>query len=218
MLIDLDYLAIKYNLQLKGIMHIGAHLCEEIVKYDRYLPRQHVVWVEANTEKVASSKLKYPDILIETAVVSDVREKVIFHVANNGESSSFLEFGTHASYYPHIQYIQHFEAMTVPITDILCKYPDIPFNFINLDIQGAELKALKGFGEYLANVDYIYTEVNEEEVYGGGALIGEIDDYLSKWEFVRVFTSMVPQKWGDAFFVKKKLLTEFDIHNPIFIR
>lgn len=206
MLISLEYLVRKYNVILKGILHIGAHLCEETVKYDSYLSRNNVVWVEANIYKVNESKKRYPDILIEHAVVSDVRECVKFNISNNGESSSFLELGTHKNYYPGIEYIDHFFAETIPITDIIEKYPEIPFNFVNLDIQGVELKALKGFGDCLSKIDYIYTEVNEEEVYCGCGLIGEIDDYLEKWGFVRVEQCMVPEKWGDAFYVKYHLL------------
>ena len=38
-------------------------------------------------------------------------------------------------------------------------------NFLNLDIQGAELKALKSLQDYLHKVDYIYTEVNVDYLY-----------------------------------------------------
>lgn len=204
MLINLNDLVKKYNLNLKGILHIGAHLCEEIVKYDLYLPRNMVVWVEANIVKINQSKQMHPNIFIEHAVVSDTREQVDFYISNNGESSSFLKLGTHKYYYPGITYIGEFRAETVPITDIIEKYPDIPFNFVNLDIQGAELKALKGFGDYLSKIDYIYSEVNEEYVYEGCGLIGEIDDYLQQWGFVRVETSMTSHKWGDAFYINTR--------------
>ena len=56
---------------------------------------------------------------------------------------------------------------------------DIEYNFLNFDIQGAELKALKGMEEYLNKVDYLYTEVNSNYVYVGCALITELDEYLN---------------------------------------
>ena len=87
--------------------------------------------------------------------------------------------------------------------DIICKY-DIDYNFLNLDIQGAELKALKGMEEYLDKVDYIYTEVNEDYVYKGCALVSELDEFLGKYGFTRVETSWAGNcKWGDAFYIKK---------------
>ena len=79
-------------------------------------------------------------------------------------------------------------------------------NFLNLDIQGVELRALKSMEKYLQHVQYIYTEVNTEQVYKGCDLVGDIDLYLAKYGFARVCTSMCGNYgWGDAFYVKKKL-------------
>jgi hypothetical protein len=90
------------------------------------------------------------------------------------------------------------------LKDILCNYNNIPFNFLNLDIQGVELKALKGMESYLDSIDYIYTEVNSDYVYKDCALVTEIDDYLKQFNFVRVETQWCENfRWGDAFYVKK---------------
>lgn len=140
---------------------------------------------------------------IENAIVSDVIEKVKFNISNNGQSSSMLEFGLHSIFHPYVHYINYFEAETQLLKNIICKY-DIDYNFINLDIQGSELKALKGMEEYLYKVDYIYTEVNSDYVYKNCALISEIDDYLKKFGFERVETEWCgDNKWGDAFYIRK---------------
>jgi hypothetical protein len=76
------------------------------------------------------------------------------------------------------------------------------YNFMNLDIQGAELLALRGAGDILKNFDYIYTEVNIEELYDGCCLMNEIDEYLKQFGFKRVITEMTQYGWGDAFYVK----------------
>ena len=90
-------------------------------------------------------------------------------------------------------------AKTQLLKDILPKYEDIHFNFLNLDIQGAELKALKSMGDYLNNVDYIYTEVNSDYVYEDCALITELDDYLSQFNLKRVETKWCGHFRWDAF-------------------
>jgi hypothetical protein len=72
-----------------------------------------------------------------------------------------------------------------------------------LDIQGAELKALKGMEEYLSKIDYIYTEVNSDYVYKDCALIGEVDEYLEKFGLKRVETQIYTEyRWGDAFYIR----------------
>lgn len=205
MLISLEELVAKYNIEFKGILHVGAHECEEIVLYEKYLPRNKILWVDALKDKVQMCKSKYNDLLIECAVVSDKKEIVNWNRSNNGESSSILNFGLHQHFHPHIHYIESQKRDSVPLSDFIGNY-DISYNFINLDIQGAELKALKGMESYLNNVDYIYTEVNSDYVYEECALIGEIDDYLLQFNLHRVETLWCcDYRWGDAFYIRKHL-------------
>lgn len=203
MLIPLHDLVKKYNVNFKGILHVGAHECEEIKEYDSYLPRNKVLWIEALPGKVDLCKHKYSDVLIENAVVSDVIETVRFNVSNNGQSSSMLDFGLHSTFHPDVHYVTCFEAETKLLKDIICNY-DISYNFLNLDIQGVELKALKGMENYLNNVDYVYSEVNSDYVYKDCALVTEIDEYLLKFGLHRVETKWCGDfKWGDAFYIRK---------------
>ena len=114
-----------------------------------------------------------------------------------------MEFGLHSTFHPHVTYIDSFEGETKLLKDVISKYP-IEYNFLNFDIQGVELKALKGMEEYLCNVDYLYTEVNSDYVYKDCALVTELDDYLSKFGLERVETEWYGDcKWGDAFYIRK---------------
>jgi FkbM family methyltransferase len=201
MLIPLQNLVRQYNICFKGILHVGAHECEELVEYERYLHRNKILWVEALPRKVALCKARYPNVLIENAIVSDVVEDITFNVSNNGQSSSILEFGLHSTYHPSVHYVTAFNGTTKLLKDILPKY-EIDYNFLNFDIQGAELKALKGMEEYLHKVDYLYTEVNSDYVYKGCALISELDEYLKTFGLYRVETKWTEYKWGDAFYVR----------------
>lgn len=203
MLIPLHELVHKYKINFKGILHVGAHECEELNDYETYLSRNKILWVEAMQNKVELCKNKYNNLNIEQAVVSDKIENVLFNVANNGQSSSILDFGLHSHYHPQVHYIESLNCETKLLKDILIKY-DINCNFINLDIQGAELKALKGMEEYLPRVDYVYTEVNSDYVYKDCSLITELDDYLKQFGLIRVETKWTDCKWGDAFYMRNK--------------
>jgi FkbM family methyltransferase len=186
---------------LKGILHVGAHECEEIYDYERYIGRDKILWIEALPEKVNLCKSRFENLHIENAIVSDKIEKVTFNVANNGQSSSILEFGLHLQYHPHVHYVNTFECETKLLKDLLPNY-DIQFNFLNLDIQGSELKALKGMEDYLHNVDYIYTEVNSDQVYKDCTIVTELDEYLKQFGLVRIETRWTDFKWGDAFYMR----------------
>jgi FkbM family methyltransferase len=202
MLIPIDFLINKYNINFKGILHVGAHECEEIFSYEKYINRNKILWVEALPDKVELCKQRFPELLIENAIVSNNNEMVTFNRSNNGQSSSILDLGLHKIHHPHVWYVDSFTSETKMLKDIICNY-DITYNFINLDIQGAELKALMGMEEYLPTIDYIYSEVNSDYVYEGCSLVNEIDEYLQKFGFQRVETKWFENcQWGDAFYIR----------------
>jgi len=198
----------QFPLTITGILHVGAHECEELKDYQAVgIEVGKTYWVEAMPEKVAWCKNRYGEKLhINQAVIDETDGKeVTFNVTNNGESSSILEFGSHAVNHPHVHVVGKM-AMTTTRLDTLIERERIPIehlNFINLDIQGVELRALKSMEKYLPHVKYIYTEVNSEEVYKGCNLIGEMDTYLQQFGFKRVAQHIYTEYgWGDAFYIK----------------
>jgi FkbM family methyltransferase len=136
------------------------------------VPREKILWIEAIPKNVEHCRQTYPGIRIEQAVVSDTKETVQFNISsNNGESSSFLELEKHKEYYPWIHYTHYFITETQRLENILDRYTDTVFNLLSLDIQGTELRALRGMENYLKNVDAIYSEVNKTYLYKDCALI-----------------------------------------------
>lgn len=207
MLIPLGYLIKKYNIRgkVKGIIHIGAHECEEKKDYERFKIK-NVYWVEAMNDKVKMMKERYKNINIYQAVISDKDdEEITLNISNNGQSSSILELGTHKEKHPTIHYIDKQVSKSKTLKTLIEeeKIDMNNVNFLNLDIQGAELKALKSMGDYLKKIDYIYTEVNSDYLYIDCCLIGEIDEYLGLFGFKRVEKKMCGDTgWGDAFYLR----------------
>jgi FkbM family methyltransferase len=206
MLIPLYTLVKRYNLDdIKGIIHVGAHELEEKVAYDMFGIR-NVFWFDAIEEKVEQMKQRYPEVEIINATVSDKDdEEVEFIVTNNYQSSSILELEMHKTIYPDITETRRFKTKTVTLDTMAKTHEKMKeCNFINLDIQGAELKALKGAENLLPNVDYIYTEVNVAPLYKDCPMIWDIDNYLGSKGFARLDTSITNQMWGDAFYYRLK--------------
>lgn len=208
MLINLNLLINQFNLKINGILHIGAHECEELTIYNQNgIPTNSIIWIEANPEIIKKTRLKYPNVNIIEAIISDVDDQAVnFNISNNGQSSSILDLGVHKKYHPTIHYISKFEGKTRTVKSIYNQYniPNDFANFLNIDIQGAELLALKGMDKLLNNFDYLYLEVNTDQVYINCALVDEIDKYLLDFGFIRVMTKMTKCQWGDAFYIKKK--------------
>jgi hypothetical protein len=128
---------------------------------------------------------------------------VTFNISNNGQSSSLLEFGTHATEHPHVVYIDKIQQKSITINTFAQrnKINMSWCNFWNFDIQGAELIALKGATKYIHHAEAIYLEVNEKELYKGCGLITEIDEFLAQYNFKRVITNITEHGWGDALYI-----------------
>ena len=121
MLISLEHLINKYNIIFTGILHVGMHEAEEIVEYEKYIGRDKILWIEAIPDKVQYCISKFPSILVENAIISDVEEEVNFNISNNGQSSSILELGLHKSLHPEVYYITSFKSQSKRLDNVISK-------------------------------------------------------------------------------------------------
>lgn len=198
MLIDWKDLGIENN--ISRLLHVGGHLAEEAEIYDDRV--DEVVWIEADIDRAREIKNLTGDEVI-CAVVGDANREVTFHEANNGQSSSILELGTHKQVHPEVEYISERTVQMYPLSTVIESLDLGSFEMLNLDIQGAELMALKGLGDHIDSVNYIYTEVNRKKLYKDCCLIGEIDSFLFSHGFQRAKVVWTDFGWGDAFYVRK---------------
>jgi hypothetical protein len=118
--------------------------------------------------------------------------------ANQGQSSSVLEPGTHLDTYPQIT----FDNKVKVKIDRLDNFDFSDCNVLNIDVQGYELEVLKGATETLKHIDMILTEVNTGEVYKGCAKMEELDNYLRG--FKRVYEHIFGNiNYGDAIYIRQ---------------
>lgn len=174
-------------------LHVGAHTAEEADGY-RSIDAE-VIWVEA--QKDLADQLQAEGYDVRHAAIWSEPTLLTFHTTSNGQSSSLLPLALHRERYPNITVTQTQLIETTTI-DALKLAPD----FLNLDIQGAELPALKGATQTLKGVKWIYTEVSTEELYEGQALEPELTDWLAARGFKKSLQVLTDYGWGDALYVR----------------
>lgn len=200
-----------FGVKCTGVLHLGASIGEEL---DFYESRnvQKILYVEANPEVHARldervHQLSKPlDIRTFCFAASDKEEELDFYLTSNLKSSSILEMAEHKDLYPFITdsgkiTVQAKRAETVFSPDDFEK-----INAMVLDIQGAELKALKGCDSLLHQIDFIISEVHFGELYVGSPRIENLDDFLKTKGFRRIDTISNAKNWGDALYVNTKFL------------
>lgn len=221
MLLNFSDIFNRYNKlkPIKGIVHIGAHHGNESKEYQAH-KIDNVVWFEALHKTFVELKKNVgslPSNITFNVALSEVDGRSNFYVTDNGRgnngSSSILQLGKHAIHYPHVK-VREVVDVEVSRFDTLVAKKQLDmskYNFLNIDVQGAELHVIKGIGKFLDGFDYIIAEVNEAELYKGGALLDELNAYLNDRGFTLKDKSMTKYEWGDALFVKDYIEVDSNI-------
>ena len=204
MLISFTQIKNNYKMNISGIIHVGGHFGEEICEYVETGIQNIVIFeplvsnfttLERNVRNLNANIQGHQVALGSTEGTVDM-----YVSSNKGLSSSILKPKKHLTQYRDITFNVK-ESVDLKTLD---SYNYKNFNFLNMDVQGYELEVLKGAKKTLEYIDYVYCEVNRDEVYENNAYIEEIDEFLSSYNMERVETDWQGDTWGDALYIKNK--------------
>ena len=209
MMMSLQELNKKYKISSQGIMHAGAHLLEE---RQAYLSSgvKNIFWIEGNPALAghirniihSSSSPSCEEIFASTLVDDIGGKKVTFHLAENTQTSSILSFGTHSQEMPGVAHNGAIDIQTQRLDQLIEEFglSGNCFDFLNVDVQGVELRVIRGLGCHLKHIKWIYTEINLRETYLGCDKLWMLDFYLVFRGFRRKELWLATRSWGDAFY------------------
>jgi FkbM family methyltransferase len=207
------------NTPVNVIFEFGARYCEDTLEFEKLYPDAKIFSFECNPTTLPVCRARVLDkrqiTLIESAIgnhdgtvkfypINKEKTKTDWEDGNQGASSLFKASGN----YKIEEY--HQDEIEVPITkaDTFIKSHNInAVDILWMDIQGAELMALEGFGKELEKVKLIQTEVEFMEIYSGQPLFSDIDTFLKSNGFTFLGFSTKNHHFGDAIFINSSLLT-----------
>jgi FkbM family methyltransferase len=208
MMINLHDAIKKYSMNITGVIHVGGHHGEEYYTYKSISSIDNIIFFEPDKDsfKKLTEKTSHDNkvICVNKALGPFSCEATLHRTPNqDGQSNSILEPFKHTHIYPGIVFT---DKDTVKVEPLDKFQPNPKLNFLNMDVQGAELNVLLGASSTLKNIEYILTEVNTDELYKNCALIEDLDYFLGKYNFKRVKTvlDIDSQAWGDALYIKEK--------------
>ncbi len=206
-----------HNITPRGIILIGAYDGKTLKRLN--LPNTvKILVIDANqgaVERLQENFADSPNIQVVQAAIANHNDTVTLHLTSLESSSSILPWKQYGEIYPNIKEIQQLTLSSRTLDTLLEELNLSPsdFNILILDIQGAELLALEGANQLLNTLDAIYTNVHYQELFEGGALAEEVNQFLSDYQFdiVAEDTPYHPA-WGEAFYVRQTVRTEDGIH------
>ncbi|RZI81731.1 MAG: FkbM family methyltransferase [Rubrivivax sp.] len=212
-MIDLHAQCQQHGIQVRGVIHVGAHEGKEIGLYENTLNAQRVLYVEANpavfarlTSNINERADKKSAVILVNRAVSDTNGTLQLHLATFDQSSSILPMELHREVYPQVEPAGSIDVQASRLDDLMADFALNPtgFNLLNIDVQGAEALVLRGAPEVLKHVEAVNVEVNFADLYRGGALIEDIEAILLAAGFKRVaLCCPYHPTWGDALYIRK---------------
>lgn len=202
------------------IFDIGSRDCLQSIEFYNTFPNAKIYAFECNPNTIEICKKNienYSDriTLIEGAVcdydgeikfypINQEKTITTWEDGNPGASSIFKSNGK----YTVEKYIQDEITTNCHRLDTIIDKYNIPkVDIIWMDLQGAELLALKGMGNYLRNVKYIHTEVSYKEMYTGQVMFNELNDYILANGF-NIKNKLSFRGWQEDIIYENNLLVE----------
>jgi FkbM family methyltransferase len=192
----------EFGVTPRAVLHVGAHLGEEAAAYHA-AGVEKVLWVEANPDLMGTltdNVGHYPGQRAVQCAISDIDGgTATLHLCTFTMASSILAPKEHLVTYPGMTYTRSIEVPTRTI-DSMLRHLGVSsgaFDFLNIDIEGAELLAFAGATATLPHLKWIYLEVNTREMYEGCAMSDDVDAYLGARGFDRVVDA--DEGWDHGF-------------------
>ena len=204
------------------IFDIGSRDCLQSIEFYNNFPNAIIYAFECNPNTIDICRKNienYKDriTLIEGAVC-DYDGEITFYPINQketitkwkdgnpGASSIFKSNGT----YEAEKYIQYEIITNCHRLDTVIKNNNIPkVDIIWMDLQGAELLALKSLGNYLKDVKYIQTEISHKAIYEEQVMFNELNEFIILNSF-RIINSLSNIGWQEDAIYEKILENEIN--------
>jgi FkbM family methyltransferase len=185
---------------IKGVIQIGASSGQQLKLFIDNDVKDMILFEPCDKsfselEKTAEPYKTQANIILSNYILSNKTEEAKFYIGQNEHNSSLLDLhpqrpGLHKAINNHDRYEikksisldDYFEDTKIDL--------DL-YDFIFMDVQGAEHIVLEGALTTLKKIKYVYLEVSFAEIYAGTLLYEDMVKYLATlgFEVVWVDTS-----------------------------
>lgn len=179
-----------------GVLHIGAHLGEEVSQYVGAGIR-HALWIEANPQLMNTlyDNVKFHPIrsqYLNVVLSGNNNDETILKVTNNSEFASVLTMGPFLTQNLDLKIVNQIPVLTKRFDRVYRENnTDIDmskFDLVRIATNGTELEVLKGFGNLfeIFPLRTICLSNFDKSAYTDASKLEEVDQFLTQLGFVQV--------------------------------
>tara|TARA_Y100001936_G_scaffold254181_1_gene326751 strand:+ start:24432 stop:25187 length:756 start_codon:yes stop_codon:yes gene_type:complete len=197
----------------KTVIDIGINIGQFLHLAVRLWPEAKIIGVEPTSDLAENMSQLYQDderITVEACAASDHAGEAVFHITKNSQNSSLLEPSASFVADRPDDGLLRTETVKLKRLDEIVQNVDGPF-FVKIDVQGAEMEVLRGFGDRLPDIETLIVEAPFEEAYDGAGGFDDIYRFLADrgFDYAGPLGTLTSKKTGhvrqeDAVFVKRQ--------------
>jgi FkbM family methyltransferase len=172
----------------KVILEIGSRDLDQSIQFIEAFPNARVLAFEPNPEMIPYCKQRltqYPEIELYEYAISDEDGLIDFYVTDrwlNTGASSILK-PKDDDFLPGLPWKKISGIQARRLDSLLTELGIESVDIVWIDVQGAELRALKGMGKFFDNVKMLHAEAAQRAYYEGHILKDELENWLHEKGF-----------------------------------
>ncbi len=170
------------------IVDIGANKGQFALAAQKECPNAQLICFEPLPAPAAKFKSVFEEkkskVRLFVTAIGEEKSSSKIHVSNRDDSSSLLAITKlQTKVYPGTDEAYTINVDIAPMSDFSQFFSEEGNNLLKIDVQGYELKVLKGCQSLLKRFKNVYVELSFVELYEGQAMAYEVIEWLSKRDF-----------------------------------
>lgn len=212
------------------ILDIGGCEGEESIRYSRIFPFSSIHVFEPlpeNQKLVAENIIKYKveNVKLVPFAVSDEEGFSQFYISSGhpenqpidldwdfGNKSSSLLMPQEKNNPAWLQFNEKIEVQSINLVSFFFEKKINEVDFVHIDVQGAELKVLKGAKGFVKSIKAIWLEVADIEMYKGQPLRTDVEVFMKTNGFYLIQSKMQGVS-GDQLYLNNRYFKTFSTWN-----
>jgi FkbM family methyltransferase len=199
--------------RVRGVIHVGAHVGQESGTYRRLGIRRQV-WVEphpGNFERLIAGLPKDHEVRAFNVACAecDGSADLFCQPAGDGQENTLMHGAVGTARAPAgVVRVPVFGLDSLLLTNGL---EPAGYDLLVLDVQGAELRCLRGAGGLLRSLRAVICEVQaSERPSDGWPRCREVREFLEGHGYSPTFADWTEPEWGNMLFVRRQALSPLE--------
>lgn len=184
-----EHRAVLRALAIDGVIDVGANRGQFTLACRLVLAGVPVVAFEPIPAEAAKFRKVHggrPQVKLIECALGEFRGNAALHLSESADSSSLLPIGRkQTELFAHTAEVGTISVGVQRLDDFSEHWRGRVRQLLKIDVQGFELRVLRGATETLKSCAYVYAECSEVPLYDGQALRSEVESFLVEQGFAR---------------------------------